>query len=139
MKNLKKIFIQFIKFLFISGTGWVIDFGLDLILTGIFNLKILYSNILSSIPAITFVFIVSTKKIFKENKKGFSIKQKYIIYFLYQMILIFFISSLAQILYILAIKNNINFSSLKLIIKLLITPITMILNFFVIKYLAEKL
>ena len=55
------------------------------------------------------------------------------------MILIFFISSLAQILYILAIKNNINFSSLKLIIKLLITPITMILNFFVIKYLAEKL
>ncbi|WP_026748603.1 GtrA family protein [Leptotrichia trevisanii] len=139
MKNLKKIFIQFIKFLFISGTGWVIDFGLYLILTGIFNLKILYSNILSSIPAITFVFIVSTKKIFKENKKGFSIKQKYIIYFLYQMILIFFISSLAQILYILAIKNNINFSSLKLIIKLLITPITMILNFFVIKYLAEKL
>ena len=139
MKNLKKIFIQFIKFLFISGTGWVIDFGLYLILTGIFNLKILYSNILSSIPAITFVFIVSTKKIFKENKKGFSIKQKYIIYFLYQMILIFFISSLAQILYILAIKNNINFSSLKLIIKLLITPITMILNFFVIKYFAEKL
>jgi hypothetical protein len=139
LKNLKKIFIQFIKFLFISGTGWVIDFGLYLILTGIFNLKILYSNILSSIPAITFVFIVSTKKIFKENKKGFSIKQKYIIYFLYQMILIFFISSLAQILYILAIKNNINFSSLKLIIKLLITPITMILNFFVIKYLAEKL
>ena len=139
MKNLTKIFIQFIKFLFISGTGWVIDFGLYLILTGIFNLKILYSNILSSIPAITFVFIVSTKKIFKENKKGFSIKQKYIIYFLYQMILIFFISSLAQILYILAIKNNINFSSLKLIIKLLITPITMILNFFVIKYLAEKL
>ncbi|BBM44009.1 hypothetical protein JMUB4039_0101 [Leptotrichia trevisanii] len=139
MKNLKKIFIQFIKFLFISGTGWVIDFGLYLILTGIFNLKILYSNILSSIPAITFVFIVSTKKIFKENKKGFSIKQKYIIYFLYQMILIFFISSLAQILYISAIKNNINFSSLKLIIKLLITPITMILNFFVIKYLAEKL
>jgi hypothetical protein len=139
LKNLKKIFIQFIKFLFISGTGWVIDFGLYLILTGIFNLKILYSNILSSIPAITFVFIVSTKKIFKENKKGFSIKQKYIIYFLYQMILIFFISSLAQILYISAIKNNINFSSLKLIIKLLITPITMILNFFVIKYLAEKL
>ena len=139
MKNLKKIFIQFIKFLFISGTGWVIYFGLYLIVTGIFNLKILYSNILSSIPAITFVFIVSTKKIFKENKKGFSIKQKYIIYFLYQMILIFFISSLAQILYISAIKNNINFSSLKLIIKLLITPITMILNFFVIKYLAEKL
>lgn len=139
MKNLKKIFIQFIKFLFISGTGWIIDFGLYLILTGVFNLKIMYSNILSSIPAITFVFIVSTKKIFRENKTRLSTKQKYIIYFLYQMILIFLISSLAQILYVVALKNNINFNSLKLVIKLLITPITMILNFFVIKYLAEKL
>lgn len=55
------------------------------------------------------------------------------------MILIFMISILAQMLYTLAIKNSINFNLLKLSIKLLITPITMVLNFFVIKYLAEKL
>ena len=73
MKRLKLLLIQFIKFLFVSGTGWIIDFGLYSILTGIFKLQILYSNILSSIPAITFVFIISTKKIFKENKEGFSI------------------------------------------------------------------
>ena len=139
MKELKLLLIQFVKFLFVSGTGWVIDFGLYSILTGIFELQILYSNILSSIPAITFVFIVSTKRIFKENKDGFSIKQKYLIYFVYQMVLILLVSLLGQFLYTIIINNGINFSFLKIIIKIIITPVTMILNFFVIKYLAEKL
>lgn len=139
MKELKLLLTQFVKFLFVSGTGWVIDFGLYSILTGIFELQILYSNILSSIPAITFVFIVSTKRIFKENKDGFSIKQKYLIYFVYQMVLILLVSLLGQFLYTIIINNGINFSFLKIIIKIIITPVTMILNFFVIKYLAEKL
>ena len=138
MKKLKLLIIQFIKFLFVSGTGWIIDFGLYSIFTGILGLQILYSNILSSIPAITFVFIVSTKKIFKENKNGFSTKKKYLIYFIYQMILVFLISLLGQFLYEIAIRNEINFNSLKIIIKIMVTPITMILNFFVIKHLAEK-
>lgn len=136
---MKLLLIQFIKFLFVSGTGWLIDFGLYSIFTGIFGLEIIYSNIMSSIPAITFVFIISTKKIFKENQKEFSIKQKYIMYFLYQMILIFLVSLLAQLLYKISINNSINFSFLKIAIKITITPLTMVLNFFVIKYLAEKL
>lgn len=139
LKKLKLLLIQFLKFLFVSGTGWIIDFGLYSMLTGIFGLQILYSNILSSIPAITFVFIISTKKIFVENKDGFSIKQKYLIYFVYQMILILLVSLLGQFLYTIAIKNGINFSLLKIIIKVMITPVTMFLNFFVIKYLAERL
>lgn len=139
MKRLKLLLIQFIKFLFVSGTGWIIDFGLYSILTEIFELQILYSNILSSILAITFVFVVSTKKIFKENKKGLSTKQKYLIYFVYQVVLIFLVSILGQIVYINLIKNGISYSLLKIVIKIMITPITMIMNFFVIKYLAEKL
>lgn len=139
MKKLKLLIIQFIKFLLVSGTGWIIDFGLYSMLTGVLGFKILYSNILSSMPAITFVFVISTKKIFKENKNSFSIKQKYLIYFVYQMVLIFLVSLLGQFVYIVAIRNEINFNSLKIIIKIMITPITMILNFFVIKYLAEKL
>ena len=139
MGKLKLLLTQFIKFLFVSGTGWIIDFGLYSLLTGIFRFQILYSNILSSMPAITFVFIFSTKKIFKENKDGFSIKQKYIIYFIYQIVLVLLVSLLGQFLYIIIIKNKINFSLLKIIIKVIITPITMILNFFVMKYLTEKL
>ena len=120
---MKKFFNQFIKFLFISGTGWLIDFGLYFIFTNILKYEVFYSNILSSIPAITFVFIVSVKKIFKKKKNGISIIKKYIIYFLYQILLIFLISLLGQFLYSVIIKNN----------------VTMIINFFVMKFLTEKL
>ena len=142
MLNLKKILKQFINFLFLSGIGWLIDFTLYLLFSNIFNLKIIYSNILSSIPAVTFVFFVSTRKIFSKNNSRISLKEKYLIYFLYQLILILLISLLAQYLYLLSLKNismNIELKLLKIIIKILITPITMLINFIVMKFLIEKL
>ena len=142
MPNLKKILKQFIKFLFLSGIGWLIDFTLYLIFSNIFDFKIIYSNILSSIPAVTFVFFVSTRRIFIKNKRGLTLKEKYLIYFLYQVILIITISLLGQYLYLLILKNiavKIELKILKLIIKILITPITMLINFIVMKFLVEKL
>ena len=142
MSNLKKILRPFIKFLFLSGLGWLIDFTLYLIFSNIFDFKIIYSNILSSIPAVTFVFFVSTRRVFVKNKKGFTLKEKYFIYFLYQVILIITISLLGQYLYLLILKNiavKIELKILKLIIKILITPITMLINFIVMKFLIEKL
>ena len=142
MLNLKKIFKQFINFLFLSGIGWIIDFILYLFFSNVFNLKIIYSNILSSIPAVTFVFFVSTRKIFSKNNSRISLKEKYLIYFLYQLILILLISLLAQYLYLLSLKNismNVELKLLKIIIKILITPITMLINFIVMKFLIEKL
>ena len=142
MLNLKKILKQFINFLFLSGIGWIIDFTLYLLFSNIFNLKIIHSNILSSIPAVTFVFFVSTRKIFSKNNSRISLKEKYLIYFLYQLILILLISLLAQYLYLLSLKNismNIELKLLKIIIKILITPITMLINFIVMKFLIEKL
>lgn len=142
MLNLKKILKQFINFLFLSGIGWLIDFTLYLLFSNVFNLKIIHSNILSSIPAVTFVFFVSTRKIFAKNNSRISLKEKYLIYFLYQLILILLISLLAQYLYLLSLKNismNIELKLLKIIIKILITPITMLINFIVMKFLIEKL
>lgn len=142
MLNLKKILKQFINFLFLSGIGWLIDFTLYLLFSNIFNLKIIHSNILSSIPAVTFVFFISTRKIFSKNNSRISLKEKYLIYFLYQLILIVLISLLAQYLYLLSLKNismNVELKLLKIIIKILITPITMLINFIVMKFLIEKL
>ena len=119
MPNLKKILKQFIKFLFLSGIGWLIDFTLYLIFSNIFDFKIIYSNILSSIPAVTFVFFVSTRRVFIKNKRGLTLKEKYLIYFLYQVILIITISLLGQYLYLLILKNiavKIELKILKLII-----------------------
>ena len=45
------------------------------------NNNVIFSNILSSIPAVTFVFFVSTRRVFVKNKKGFTLKEKYFIYF----------------------------------------------------------
>lgn len=140
MKKFEKLFSQFVKFLFISGIGWLLDFSLYIILTTKFNFKIFYGNIFSSIPAISYVFLISTKKIFtKSHRNNLTIIQKYIIYFIYQLLLIFFISIVAQNLYTLVGKYNLNFKMMKIIIKILITPVTMTINFFVIKYLVEKL
>jgi hypothetical protein len=140
--KLKKILKQFINFLFLSGIGWLIDFTLYLLFSNVFNLKIIHSNILSSIPAVTFVFFVSTQKVFSKNNSKISLKEKYLIYFLYQLILIVLISLLAQYLYLLSLKNismNVELKLLKIIIKILITPITMLINFIVMKFLIEKL
>ena len=118
----------------------MIDFGFYVILTTKFNLEIFYANIFSSIPAISYVFLISTKKIFtKSHRNNLTIIQKYIIYFIYQLLLIFLISIVAQNLYTLVGKYNLNFKMMKIIIKILITPVTMTINFFVIKYLTEKL
>ena len=134
MLSLRKLLNQFIRFLFVSGTGWLIDFSLYFIFTNILKYEVFYSNILSSIPAITFVFIVSVKKIFKKKENGISIRKKYIIYFLYQMLLIFLISLLGQSLYLILVENNMEARIIKIIIKIIITPITMIINFFVMKF-----
>ena len=136
---MKKLIIQFFKFLLISGTGWLIDTTIYTILTVILKYNVIFSNILSSIPSITFVFFVSTRKIFLTHIGKFSLKQKYLIYILYQIILITTVSLIGQILYNISENLLSNKELLKIIIKLTITPITMITNFFVMKFLAEKL
>ena len=136
---MKKLIIKFFKFLLISGTGWLIDTTLYTILTVILKYNVIFSNILSSIPAITFVFFVSTRKIFLTHIGKFSLKQKYLIYILYQIILIVTVSIIGQMLYNISEPLLNNKGLLKIIIKLTITPITMITNFFVMKFLAEKL
>jgi hypothetical protein len=136
---MKKLIIQFLKFLLISGTGWLIDTTIYTILTVILKNNVIFSNIISSIPAITFVFFVSTRKIFLTHTGRFSLKQKYLIYILYQITLILIISILGQMLYNISEHLLSNKDLLKIIIKLTITPITMITNFFVMKFLAEKL
>ena len=115
---MKKLIIQFFKFLLISGTGWLIDTTIYTILTVILKYNVIFSNILSSIPAITFVFFVSTRKIFLTHIGKFSLKQKYLIYILYQIILIVTVSIIGQMLYNISEPLLNNKGLLKIIIKL---------------------
>ena len=135
---------QALRFLAVSGTGWVIDFGCFYLLTTYGHLIVAYANMLSSIPAITLVFLVSTRKIFANKKGGLPLWGKYAVYFLYQMVLVFCVSWVGEGLFRLLSRTalmNVSFITehLKIVCKILITPITMTINFFVMKFLCEKI
>lgn len=132
------------KFLLISAIGWTIDFSIYSYLTYLLNINVAIANGLSAIPAVTFVFFMSTKKTFYRRDSRVTLTQKYFIYFVYQMILLVCVSILNQYIYnfiwdisldkLLLINNY-----AKTISKLIITPITMVINFFVMKVLIEKI
>lgn len=137
---MKQLFLQAIKFIGLSGIGWILDFCIYTAL-GFFFGNLVINNTISSWFAVTFVFIFATRRIFQNNSR-IPLKWKYLIYVLYQLVLIFFISKTLNRINI-AIVNNINvviilrFSTI--ISKILVTPITMVLNFIVMKSVIEKL
>lgn len=131
---------QAVKFIGLSGIGWILDFctftGL-----GFFSENVVVNNIISSWVGVTFVFIFATRKIFRNNSR-ISLKWKYLIYLLYQLVLILLISRLLGMVDLFIINNFtagwiIRFSAI--ISKIAVTPITMILNFIVMKNVIEKL
>lgn len=140
---MKVLIGQFIRFFGLSGLGWCIDFSLYLIFTLVFDWPVFYSNCLSSIPAITLVFFVSTKKIFKNSEQRIPLGIKYAIYVCYQMILLTMVSILGQYLALwignLAKELVLIEKVSKILVKIIITPITMVMNFFVMKIMAERI
>ena len=137
---MKEILIKVLKFIGFSGIGWLIDTTIYMILTSIFKLNIDISNIFSSLVGVTFVFIMSTRKIFVSNSK-INIKIKYLIYVIYQVILILTISKVMLLLKDIITPLNIDVINkyINITVKIIITPFTMVINFIVMKLLLEKI
>ena len=137
---MKEILIKVLKFIGFSGIGWLIDTTIYMILTSIFKLNIYISNIFSSLVGVTFVFIMSTRKIFVSNSK-INIKIKYLIYVIYQVILILTISKVMLLLKDIITPLNIDLINkyINITVKIIITPFTMVINFIVMKLLLEKI
>src|SRR3954447_18322047 len=68
-------------FAVVSGTGWIIDFGVFYLLVAVENPTAL-SNVVSATVAVTFVFFTSTSSIFRSTN-GF-ILYKFFAYLIYQ-------------------------------------------------------
>lgn len=140
---MKEILKQAINFFVVSGIGWIIDMLIYIILTNV-GLPIVISNIISAGLAASYVYLVSTNKIFVNNGK-LSLTLKYLIYILYQFCLILVSSYVIMLIsngltnlfetynLILLLKN------VKIISKIVNTPVTMIVNFIVMKNLIEKI
>ena len=137
---MKNLIPQAVKFLGFSGIGWILDF-FTYTLLGIFSENLALNNIISSWVGVTFVFMFATKKIFSDNNH-IPLKLKYLIYLLYQVILIFLISKLlveVDIFIVEKIKLDFIMKFSAIISKIFVTPITMVVNFIVMKIIVEKL
>lgn len=137
MKSLLK---QAFKFIGLSGVGWLLDVTVYMLL-GIVSANLALNNIISSWVGVSFVFIFSTRYVF-QNHSRIPLRSKYVIYLLYQAILIWLISHL--LVYIYGVVYNylalLHLTMLAaLTAKILVTPITMVLNFIVMKGLIERL
>lgn len=135
---MKKLIIQASSFFGISGIGWIMDMCIYTILL-IAGVYATISNIFSSLVAVTFVYLVSTKKLFA-NKKSISIRKKYIIYVLYQVFIILLSSVVIGWLVEVLLSSNIKIflDYAKSLSKIFITPFTMVTNFIFMKFLIEK-
>ena len=132
--------MQAIRFVGLSGIGWLLDFCVFAILGNVSS-NVIANNFLSSWMGVTFVFLFATRKVFRNNSR-ISLKWKYAIYLLYQLILIALVSQLlgfvnGLLLDYVHISLIEQFSGIAA--KILVTPITMLLNFIVMKNLIEKL
>jgi len=139
-----KLVRQFISFVFVSGIGWLIDFSIYVFLTSYLDFAVTPANLISTIPAITWVFWASVRRIFEANKTGLKIYQKCIIYFAYHLTVIICFSLFAGYLYTVFMSSELVsyaflYNHIKIIIKIIITPVTMTLNFIATKLLIEKL
>jgi len=137
---MKRLIKQAIQFIGLSGIGWIMDF-LVFMMLDVVSTNVFVNNIISSCIGMTFVFCFSTRLVFKSNSHV-SLRRKYAIYLVYQLILITCVSKLLSVIdgAIMGQSTLViiqGFSSI--IAKIFITPITMVMNFFVMKNLIEKL
>lgn len=129
-----------IRFIGFSGLGWILDFIVYTVL-GIWFSNLVINNFISSWVGVTFVFIFATRKVF-ENTSKVPLWAKYLIYIVYQFLLILLVSKLLGVIdgFITGhFTAQFLLKSSKFIAKILITPITMTLNFFVMRGVIEKL
>ncbi|WP_026760522.1 GtrA family protein [Selenomonas ruminantium] len=139
---MKSIIRQGTYFTVISGIGWCIDFGVFSLLGIYVGIPVAYANMLSSLPAITFVFLMATRYIFVQHDGEMKIWQKYLVYVIYQAVLVIVASFLIQHVYdgLNSIQIDIlSEAGLKLVCKCAVTPITMMANFVFMKILSEKM
>ena len=136
------ILIKFFNYLGISGIGWLIDFSIYCILVFVFSVPVFQANIFGAIPAVTLVFFVSVRKIFTRNMSKIPLGLKYAIYICYTVILLLLVSMFGQWGHetIMRLESFAIFRPLApILIKCGITGITLICNFFMMKYLAETI
>jgi putative flippase GtrA len=134
---------RFTRFFGLSGLGWCLDLVILTILTAWAGSPPFLANLISSMSAACFVFLVSRRAIFRAAADG-SVWLRLSAYLGYTLLLVLAASTLFQMLASLitdlSVAKHLAFSatSIALIAKIGITPPQLALNFCVARYLAER-
>ena len=141
LRRHRHIVMQVVSFLGISGIGWILDFALFNLLHLRFE-SVFFCNLLSVFVATTFVFLVSTRKTFVQRPEGVTLKMKFLLYALYQIVLTFAVSEIldwtnSALIRFLLPEHLVCFAGA--MSKVAVTPIAMFCNFCTLKLLVEKL
>lgn len=132
---------RFLKFAAISGTGWLADFTLLLLLVRFIGMPAFSANLVSSSLAALSVFLISRHLVF--DRAAGALPQRIALYFGYNLALIFLASlavgMLAPWLALLASRLNLDASATMIAAaaKVLVTPPQLLMNFLASRFLSE--
>ncbi len=128
---MKKLISQILKFGFVGAAAFVIDYGLMVLLTEVFNVYSLISAAISFTVSVIFNYVASVKWVFEVDEEKNS-KQKQFIVFVILSVIGLIINEL--IMWIMDSKFGIHY----MISKLVATFVVMVWNFITRKIFLEK-
>ena len=139
-KGMPLLLRQAVRFVGLSGVGWLLDMCVYTVLSLMMK-DLVTVNIISSLVGASFVFAFSTRFVFRDSHR-IPLGWKYAIYIVYQLLLIWLISHLLARVnegILLLFESGWIRRSAALLSKIIVTPVTMTVNFFAMKGVIEKL
>lgn len=124
-------------FIITSGFGWLLDMTIFFSCVHFFNIPVVLSNFISAGMAVIFVFFLSTKHIFKNV--GASISLKLVIYIFFQLVSIFIFSIIIEWMSTFFAYFQSISGMRHIVAKIVVTPISLLTNFIVMRYLIERI
>lgn len=119
--------IPFLRFVFIAGFGWLLDFSLYNILL-VLHTRIAAASVASSLVGVTFSYFMSVRTVF--YYEGSLLITKFLIYVFYNILSVLFLSFSIEYL-------SESFNTSPVIMKCYITPLTMLVNFLMMSLLLS--
>lgn len=129
-------------FVAISGTGWLLDTAVFMTLSGPAGWNVVVANIVSSSLGTLLVFTVSSRGIFRRNagpmpqKVGVLLLFNTVVILVSSVVLGIIAAQLAPAAARLGLDATPD--SLRFTAKVLVTPVTLALNFIVVRFLLER-
>ena len=125
-------------FVAVSGAGWLLDVTVLMALSGPAGWGLVPANVVSGSCGVLLVFTVSAKTIFQRNSG--SVAQKVAVLLAFNLLVIlassFALAAIAQALT--HVRMNIPPAASRLAAKILVTPLTLLLNYVVVRFLVER-